>query len=208
MEPSRVASSQGPTGPGRRFGAAGACRWRYTVARETFQQRATRTKPYTRSTEGETARLIASTSGVPKGRRPPGERSSLATARSPWSSRRPYLQPHNLVVAVVAVALLERRLRGQQGPIPPFRQPRRRDVELPCQQLQWFAPQQPAYYSQLPLRRVALRRWPAGGLVSASFLGALRQAHRLHPALLRHSVHSGSPSFAVRLTAAECLNKP
>src|SRR5512133_3293070 len=100
------------------------------------------------------------------------------------------LQPHNLVVAVVAVALLERRLRGQQGPIPPFRQLRRRDVELPCQQLQWFAPQQPAYYSQLPLRRVALRRWPAGGLVSASFLGALRQARRLRPALLHHSVHS------------------
>ena len=48
-----------------------------------------RTRPYTRSTEGETARLIASTSRVPKGRRPPGGRSSPATARSPWSSRRP-----------------------------------------------------------------------------------------------------------------------
>ena len=42
-----------------------------------------------KSTEGETAWLIAATSGVPKGRRPPGGRSSPATARSPWSSRRP-----------------------------------------------------------------------------------------------------------------------
>src|SRR5512132_1156359 len=147
MEPSRVASSQGPTGPGRRFGTAGACRWRYTVARDTFQQRATRTKPYTRSTEGETARLIASTSGVPKGRRL--QASDLLSQQLCLHGHLAdlTLQPHNLVVAVVAVALLQRRLGGQQGPIPPFRQPRRRDVELPCHQLQGFTPQQPAYRS-------------------------------------------------------------
>src|SRR5512132_2435845 len=100
------------------------------------------------------------------------------------------LQPHDLVVAVVALALLQRRLGGQQSPISPFRQPRRRDVELPCHQLQRLASQQAAYCSQLPLRREALRRWPAGGLVSASFLGALQQVRRLLRALLHHSVHS------------------
>jgi hypothetical protein len=44
-----------------------------------------------------------------------------------------------------------------QSPIPPFRQARRRDVEFPRHQLQWFAPQQSAYRSQLPLRREALQ---------------------------------------------------
>ena len=43
------------------------------------------------------------------------------------------------VVAVVALALLQRRLGGQECPLPPLRQPRRRHVELPCHQLQWFA---------------------------------------------------------------------
>src|SRR5512132_2759144 len=91
---------------------------------------------------------------------------------------------------VITLALLRRRLGGQQCPVPPLRQPRRRDVELPCHQLQRLASQQPAHRPQLSLRREALPRWPAGGLVSASFLGALRQACRLRRALLRHSVHS------------------
>src|SRR5574341_2030041 len=100
------------------------------------------------------------------------------------------LLAHDLVVTVVALTLLQRRLGGQQCPLPPFRQPRRRDVELPCQQLQWFTAQQPAHRPQLPLRREASPRWPAGGLVSASFLGALQQVRRLRRVRLHHSVHS------------------
>src|SRR5512147_3222016 len=137
--------------------------------------------------EGETAWLMASTSDVPKGRRPRGGQSSPATARSDLADLS--LQPRDLVGAVVALVLLQRCLGGQQSPIPPLRQPRRRDVELPCQQLQRLAPQQPAHRPQLPLRREASRRWPADGLVSASFLGALRQVRRLRP-LLQYSVHS------------------
>src|SRR5512132_2504095 len=186
---SRVASSQGPTGPGRRLGTTGACRWRYTVARETFQQRATRGSwprpPACQRGAGlEAGNLLPQQLGLH------GHLADLS------------LQPRDLVVAVVALALLQRRLGGQQSPLLPFRQPRRRNGELPCHQLQWFAPQQPAHRPQLPLRREALPRWPAGGLVSASFLGALRQARRLRRALLRHSVHSALLPL-VRLTAAE-----
>src|SRR5512133_2206657 len=109
--------------------------------------------------EGETAWLIASTSGVPKGRRPRGGQSSPATARSPWSSRRPF----------PSAARSRRHGRRARAPSAP--------------------PRQPAHRPQLPLRRGASRRWPADGLVSASFLGALRQARRLRP-LLQYSVHS------------------
>jgi hypothetical protein len=48
-----------------------------------------------------------------------GGRAPPATARPPWSSRRPTLQQHNLMPA--AVAFLQCRLRGQQSPIPLFR---------------------------------------------------------------------------------------
>src|SRR5512144_3058992 len=151
---------------------------------------------------------MASTSGVPKGRRPRGGQSSPATARSAWSSRRPFpsaAQPRDLGVAVVALALLQRRLGGQQSPLLPFRQPRRRDVELPCHQLQWFAPQQPAHRPQLPLRREALARRRTclrqllGGAPTSP------PAPSCPPPSFRPF---GSPSFAVRLTAAECLNQP
>ena len=114
------------------------------------------------SRRGETARLIASTSRVPKGRRPPGERSSPATASVsmvisptlPFS--RTISSSRSSPVRSFSAASAANKARSRQ------RQPRRRDVELPCQQLQWFTPQQPAYRSQLPLRREALRRSFAG----------------------------------------------
>ena len=97
---------------------------------------------------------------------------------------------------------------GQQGPIPPFRQPRRRHVELPCQQLQWFAPQQagrplaasasPNSVAEVARRRTCLRQLLGGAPTSPP--APSRPSPSFRP--------FGSPSFAVRLTAAECLNKP
>src|SRR5215213_7568522 len=73
------------------------------VARDTPQICVTRCRPWSWSVEGETWRLIASTSGVPKGGWSPAARSSLRAARwpssgrplSPWDgrSRRPERPP-------------------------------------------------------------------------------------------------------------------
>src|SRR4051794_39034228 len=59
------------------------------VARDTPHRRVTRSTPYALSVEGETWRLIASTSGGPKGGRPPVARSWPRAARSPSSARPP-----------------------------------------------------------------------------------------------------------------------
>src|SRR3954451_13782576 len=59
------------------------------VARDTPHRRVTRSTPYALSVEGETWRLIASTSGGPKGGRPPAARSWPRAARSPSSARPP-----------------------------------------------------------------------------------------------------------------------
>ena len=91
--------------PGACLGTTSAGRWRYTVARETFQQRATRTRPYTLFTEAETPGssprppACQRGAGLQAGNLLPqqlGLHGHLADLT---------LQPRDLVVAVVAGAL-------------------------------------------------------------------------------------------------------
>src|SRR4051812_20427857 len=62
---------------------------RAVVARDTPHRRVTRSIPYGLAVEGETCRLIASTSCGPKGGRPPAARPWPRAARSPSSARPP-----------------------------------------------------------------------------------------------------------------------
>jgi hypothetical protein len=125
-------------------------------------------------------RQDARPAGRPAGRR--GPKPALSDAdllaairrdleRSPWSG-----EGHRKVWA---------RLRVIDG----IRVSRSRVLRL-MRENSLLSPHQPAHRLQLSLRREALRRWPAGGLASASCSGALRQVRRLRRRCINHFVHS------------------
>ena len=91
------------------------------------------------------------------------------------------LQPRDLVITGVALALLKRALRPHQDLVTPLRQAMHRDVQIPGDRLQALPPHKPLNRRQLAFRRKALR--PTGhGPAVASVMGARRRGRGLRRA--------------------------
>jgi hypothetical protein len=136
---------------------------------------------------GETAWLIASASGGPKGGRPQGCDLLLQQLVGHGDLPELGLEAEQLLVAAVALALLHRRLRRDQGAVAPRAQAGDGDVELAGQGLERLAAQQAGDDGELaPRGEAALRPGTARGGAGVSILGARWRPLGLVAAALIH----------------------
>ena len=100
------------------------------------QRRQTRARPYFFPVAGEAAWPTSSASSGRKGGRPG---SAGAAARCPWSARRPWREPGDLLIPVVGRPALEGGLAGGQEVVPPSGEGGGGDAQLTREQFQVLA---------------------------------------------------------------------